>query len=178
MPPENPTPSGATPEPTPPATGDPAGSTPPPTPAPTIEPGDEPQDAAGLRALVEKLRRFERDAEPQLKELKRLKATEAERQRAAMTDAEKVKADAEAAAQRATAAEQRAAALEAKVRGYELRGTIEALVAPATLGEASSSRPTPCTASTRGWPPSCWRCRAGPPAWRSTRRPGCTPRPA
>lgn len=70
-------------------------------------------DLTGLKALVEKLRQFERDAKPQLKELARLRAEDEERRRATMTDMERLTAERDEAAREREA-------LRAENRRYKL----------------------------------------------------------
>jgi DNA repair exonuclease SbcCD ATPase subunit len=60
-----------------------------------VTPSPEPTD--GRDALIEKLRKFEREAQPQLKELERLRAAQEKAKREALSEAERLKADLDAA---------------------------------------------------------------------------------
>jgi hypothetical protein len=61
-----------------------------------VMPSPEPTD--GRDALIEKLRKFEREAQPQLKELERLRAAQEKAKREALSEAERISADLSAAA--------------------------------------------------------------------------------
>jgi HPt (histidine-containing phosphotransfer) domain-containing protein len=60
-----------------------------------VTPSPEPTD--GRDALIEKLRKFEREAQPQLKELERLRAAQEKAKREALSEAERISADLSAA---------------------------------------------------------------------------------
>lgn len=119
----------------PPAAAPLAGTpTPTPAPAPAASPADDASTSEPVS--LEEARRLRQEAQSLRRRLREFETAQEQQQRAAMSDAERLRADHEVATQRA-------ATLEAEVRGYRLRDAIEAAVTPATLGEGEQAQPNP-----------------------------------
>lgn len=111
----------------------------PPAPAPVAAPAtpepapDEPLSPAELRRQLTEARREAARYRTQVREREQ---AEAEAQRAAMAEVERLRAD-------YAAATERLACLEAELRGYRLRDAIGAAVEPAALPAAEGQDPAP-----------------------------------
>lgn len=131
--------SSTTPPPADPAKG---GSADPPA---TGDDPDEPVDLSGYRALVDKLRKKEREAEPRLRELSRLQREQQQREREQQTEAQRVQADLEQERTARTTAEQQRDQALGELRAYRVRDAIETIAAspklPAREGETPQDNP-------------------------------------